>query len=249
MTATPTTVPPPRHHCAWLHSRLGIRRSPAVIERNVMVYRHAGRLRLRLPRAGVLPVLARHRLGKLIGSVPLGDGDGVSYAAFVAPAMLASSAMNGAVIDATFNVFFKLKYNKLYDACSATPVDTASTSRSARSSGRSMRGRIYSAGFLVVMLALGLVSCPGGRCSCCRRAVLIGFAFAAAGMAATTYMRSWQDFEWIDAGDAAAVPAVGDVLPAVDLPAGSSRRALDAALPGRRPRPLADDRGGARRGC
>ena len=53
--------------------------------------------------------------------------------------------MNGAVIDATFNVFFKLKYAKLYDAMLATPLDTASTSRSARSAGRCMRGAIYSA--------------------------------------------------------------------------------------------------------
>ena len=28
-------------------------------------------------------------------------------------------------------------------------------------------------------------------------AVLIGFAFAAAGMAATTFMRSWQDFDFV----------------------------------------------------
>ena len=31
-------------------------------------------------------------------------------------ALLAASAMNGAVFDATFNVFFKLRYQRLYDA-------------------------------------------------------------------------------------------------------------------------------------
>ena len=36
--------------------------------------------------------------------------------------MLAASAMNGAVIDSTFNVFFKLKFEKMYDAILATPM-------------------------------------------------------------------------------------------------------------------------------
>jgi lipooligosaccharide transport system permease protein len=59
-----------------------------------------------------------------------------------------------------------------------------------------LRGGIYSAGFLVIMLAMGLVdswwallALPG--------AILIGFAFSGTGMALTTYMRSWQDFEYV----------------------------------------------------
>ena len=39
----------------------------------------------------------------------------VSYAAFIAPALLAVSAMNGAIYDSTWNVFFKLNYGKLYE--------------------------------------------------------------------------------------------------------------------------------------
>src|SRR5438552_3908225 len=60
-------------------------------------------------------------LGQLVGQVA-GPGGTVSYTAFVAPALLASSAMNGAVYDSTFNVFFRLKYAKLYDAALATPM-------------------------------------------------------------------------------------------------------------------------------
>ena len=44
------------------------------------------------------------------------------YAEFVAPALMASSAMNGAVYDSTMNVFFKLEYARLYDAVLATPM-------------------------------------------------------------------------------------------------------------------------------
>ena len=53
----------------------------------------------------------------------------------MAPALLASSAMNGAIYESTMNVFFKLKYAKIYDAVLATPVSVA-TWRSARSAGR-----------------------------------------------------------------------------------------------------------------
>ena len=52
-------------------------------------------------------------------------GTSCRYAVFVAPALLASSAMNGAVFDSTGNVFFKLKYARLYDSVLATPLGPA----------------------------------------------------------------------------------------------------------------------------
>ncbi|MBO0876394.1 MAG: ABC transporter, partial [Pseudonocardia sp.] len=61
-------------------------------------------------------------LGSLVGTLPGPDGSPISYAAFIAPGLLAASAMNGAVFDSTFNVFFKLRYAKLYDAMLATPL-------------------------------------------------------------------------------------------------------------------------------
>jgi lipooligosaccharide transport system permease protein len=36
--------------------------------------------------------------------------------------MLAASAMNGSLFDATFGVFFKLKYEKVYDAVPGDPA-------------------------------------------------------------------------------------------------------------------------------
>ncbi|MGH3823872.1 MAG: ABC transporter permease, partial [Pseudonocardiaceae bacterium] len=55
-------------------------------------------------------------LGSLIGTVTGPAGQQLSYATFIAPGLLAASAMNGAVFDATFSFFIKLKYAKLYDA-------------------------------------------------------------------------------------------------------------------------------------
>jgi lipooligosaccharide transport system permease protein len=171
-------------------------RAPAVVERNFMVYRRAWLLLV----SGMLEPLfyllsLGVGVGSLVGDVTLEPGTTVSYAAFVAPAMLASSVMNGAVIDTTFNVFFKLKYAKLYDAVLSTPVSPLDVTLGeiAWSLGR---GILYSSSFLVFMLVTGLVS-SWWALVVLPVAALAGFAFAAAGMAATTFMRSWQDFEWI----------------------------------------------------
>ena len=48
--------------------------------------------------------------------------DGMSYSAFVAPGLLASSCLNGAITDGFFNIFFKLHYQKTYDGILATPM-------------------------------------------------------------------------------------------------------------------------------
>src|SRR5439155_774769 len=60
-----------------------------------------------------------------------------------------------------------------------------------------LRGSIYAAAFLVTMALLGLVSSPWGIL-CLPAAMLIGFAFAGAGMAATTFMRSFVDFDYVN---------------------------------------------------
>jgi len=133
-------------------------------------------------------------VGALVGGFEFG-GREVAYAAFVAPAMLAASAMNGAVMDSTMNVFFRLKYDKLYDQMLATPL-TAGQVAAGQILFSLLRGGLYSAAFLLVMLALGLVESWWALLAL-PAALLIGFAFAAVGMAVTTYMRSWQDFELV----------------------------------------------------
>ncbi len=94
-------------------------------------------------------------VGKLIHAFEL-NGHSIPYAEFVAPGMLAASAFNGALLDSTFNVFFKLKYDKLYDQMLATPLTTSDIARGEILWGQ-LRGASYSAAFLVVMWALGLV--------------------------------------------------------------------------------------------
>ena len=103
--------------------------------------------------------------------------------------------MNGAMYDSTFNVFFRLKYAKLYDAALATPMRPADVALG-EVTWALIRGGLYACAFMVVMLAMGLVHSPWAVLAV-PVALLIGFAFAGAGMAATTFMRSWQHFEFV----------------------------------------------------
>ena len=178
-------------------------------------------------------------VGELIGDVTVG-GVTVDYAEFVAPALLAASAMNGAIYETTMNVFFKMKYERLYDTVLATPMTPADVALG-EIGWAVIRGGLYSAAFLVTMTALGMAASPWIVLAL-PFSLLIAFAFASTGMAITTYMRSWVDFEYVTAVNAAAVPVLGDVLPGVELrPVGVGRPA-QPAVPRRRPRALGQPR-------
>lgn len=133
--------------------------------------------------------------GRLVGEVTGPGGTPMSYAAFVAPALLAASAMNGAVYDATFNIFFKFKYAKLYDAMLATPLGPFDVAIG-EISWALIRGGIYATGFLTVVSVVGLVDSPWAILAL-PAALLVALGFAAVGMACTTFMRSWQDFDLV----------------------------------------------------
>jgi lipooligosaccharide transport system permease protein len=166
-----------------------------LVLRNYVVYKDAWKLFI----TGFLePVFYLFSIG--IGVGQLIDtfefhGEAVPYAEFVAPAMLATSAFNGALLDSTYNVFFKLKYEKLYDQMLATPLSTSDIARGEITWGL-MRGSVYSAAFLVVMGAMGLTHSWWALLAL-PAAILIAFAFSAVCMAVTTWMKSWQDFDKI----------------------------------------------------
>ena len=124
------------------------------------------------------------------------NGEPIEYAAFVAPGMLAVSAFNGALMDSTFNVFFKLKYDKLYDQMLATPLTTADIAR-----GEITWGQLRGAQLLGRLPARDVRrwgwSSSWWAVLALPAALLIGFAFSAVCMALTTWMKSWQDFDKI----------------------------------------------------
>jgi lipooligosaccharide transport system permease protein len=180
-----------------LPSGMGGRRALLLIERNLFVYR-----------SGWLVILSGFfeplfyllsiglGIGGMVGDIPGPNGQPIPYALFVAPALLASASMNGAIAESTFNVFFKLNYQKTYDAVLATPMAPGDVALG-EIGWAVIRSTLYALGFMVVITVLGLVRSPWALFAV-PAATLLAFAFAAVGMAATTFMRSWQDFDLVN---------------------------------------------------
>jgi lipooligosaccharide transport system permease protein len=168
-----------------------------VIERNVFAYRRLWGIFL-TGFAEPLFYLASIGIGvgALVGTVKGPGGQMVPYDQFVAPGLLAAAAMNGSVFDTTFNFFFKYKYAGTFNAMLATPLGPVDIALG-ELGWALIRGTIYAGAFLVFMAILGLVSSPWAIL-CLPTAMLIGFAFGGAGMAATTYMRSFVDFDYVN---------------------------------------------------
>ena len=134
-------------------------------------------------------------LGAFVGTVATSTGQEVEYGAFIAPALLAVSAMNGAIYDSTWNVFFKMQYSKLYNGMLSTslgPLDVAIGEISLAL----LRGLMYAAGFLIVMQVLGL-NLAWTALLALPAVLLIAFGFASLGMAITSYMKTFQQMDWI----------------------------------------------------
>ncbi len=135
-------------------------------------------------------------LGSLIGTVTGPGGAEIGYANYIAPALLAVSAMNGAVYDSTWNVFFKLHFAKLYEGMLYTslgPLDVALGEILLAL----LRGALYATGFTAVMGAMGLITSPWALLMI-PAAVVVAFGFASFGMAITSYMKTFQQMDWIN---------------------------------------------------
>ncbi|MGD8199661.1 ABC transporter permease [Ornithinimicrobium sp. W1679] len=135
-------------------------------------------------------------MGGLVGEVTGPGGEPISYAAYIAPALLATSAMNGAIYDSTWNVFFKLRFAKLYQAMLQTslgPLDVAA--------GEILmalfRGFVYAVGFLGVLALMGLVT-SWWALLMVPVAVLVALGFAALGMGITSYLKTFQQMDLIN---------------------------------------------------
>ncbi|MCH8571713.1 ABC transporter permease [Nesterenkonia sp. AY15] len=140
---------------------------------------------------GISPMIA----GVDAEQVGLSGGGTISYAAFIAPALLAVSAMNGAIFDSTWNVFFKLKITKLYRTMMSTslgPVDVAVGEICLAL----FRGGLYALGFLGVLLVGGLVD-PLAAVLMWFTALFVALGFASVGMAVTSFMTRFQQMDWM----------------------------------------------------
>ncbi len=169
-------------------------RARRLVERNIMVYRHQWIIIF----SGVFePIFylvgIGLGLGGIIREVPLPNGEVVAYAAFVAPALVATAAMNGAVFETIFNVFFKLNYAKTYDGVLATPMGITEIAIG-EMLWALMRAALYAVAMFVIMLFMGLILSPLGILMI-PAALLVAAAFAAAGLAGTSFLRTVNDFD------------------------------------------------------
>ncbi|GAA0475839.1 transport permease protein [Paractinoplanes deccanensis] len=194
------------------------RRSASVTERNLATLRSAYWI---VMVSGFLePVLYLFSIGigvgGLVGDIALPGGEVVGYAEFVAPAMLAASAMTGALSETTFNFFGKMKFMRLYEGILATPVRPIEIALG-ELAWAMVRGVLYSAAFLVIMVLLDLTTWPRAL-AMFPATILVGFAFGGLGMAVSTLIRSWQDFDLIAAGQFALFLFSGTFVPLTAYP-------------------------------
>jgi lipooligosaccharide transport system permease protein len=156
-------------------------------------------------------------VGALVGDVPLPGGTSVPYVSFVAPAMLAVTAMSGSLSEATINFFAKLRYWKHYDSVLNTPVTPAEVALG-ELGWAVMRGAMNSLAFVAVMAAMGLAT-PLVALAALPAALLVGSAFAGLGLAFSVFMRDWEDFEYSGVVQFALFMFSGTFVPVTTYPA------------------------------
>lgn len=182
-----------------LGDELRLPRAAAMTSRNVTLARSAKAYGVLLVSGFAEPVFYLLSIGwgvgALIGAMTLADGRQVSYLSYVAPALLASSAMGGALAETTTNFFGKLHYQRQYEAVLNTPLTPGDVAFGELGWGM-LRGCLYSAAFLAVMVAAGATT-PVRALAALPVAVLVGLAFGGLGMAISSFMRSWQDIDYI----------------------------------------------------
>ena len=134
-------------------------------------------------------------IGQFIEGTVDGNGNPISYAQFIAPALLATSAMNGAIYDSTWNVFFKMHFGRIYNGMLSTSMGTLDVALG-EISWALLRGLAYAMGFMAIVTPLGLVPSGWGLLAI-PASVLVAFGFAAVGMGITSYLKHRQQMQYI----------------------------------------------------
>ena len=89
-------------------------------------------------------------LGKYLRSV-----NGLRYIVYIAPGLLAVSAMYGATFETTWNSWFKMDESRVYDACIATPLSAEDVALGEALWGTT-RAAAYGSAFAIVAIPFGV---------------------------------------------------------------------------------------------
>lgn len=201
--------------------QLRLRRAAAVTEQGVALLRSDRGYWWLLLSGFVEPVFYLFAIGwgvgALVGNIPLADGRVVPYLTYLAPALLAASAMNGAIIESGVNLFIKITAMKVYDAVLNTPVTPVDIAFG-ELGWAMIRGTMYSGAFLVMMVAMGLTK-PWLALGALPAALLVGLAFGALGLIVATIMRTFADYDYIGMVQFALYLFSGTFVPLTTYPA------------------------------
>jgi len=128
----------------------------------------------------VLPLLYLTAMGVGLGrfvdsSSGAGALGGVTYLAFIAPGLLATTAMNTAVGESTYPVMGGFKWSRMYYSMAATPLEPADILL-AHLATVAFRILMTCAVFLVVLAAFGALATWWGALAALATSVLLGMA-------------------------------------------------------------------------
>ena len=168
-----------------------LRGARAVFSRNLLVWR-----RLFWP-ALVMnfgePALYLLGLGLGLGHF-IGEMDGVSYLAFLASGILASSAMNTASFEGMYSVYTRMGPQKTYDAMLATPLRVQDIVFG-EMLWCAAKAAFSAVGIFIVALAIGLITSPSALWVV-PAAILIGLAFAGPAIMMSAIARNYDFFNY-----------------------------------------------------
>jgi lipooligosaccharide transport system permease protein len=134
-------------------------------------------------------------LGSLISRGPVRTVDGVSYLVFLAPGLLAASAMQSAYVETTYPIMARIQWERTYEGMLATPIAVLDV-LAGEFGWLAFRLALGSCAFFLVMLLFGTIHSTLALLAIVA-AVLTGLAFAAPILAWTATQRTDSSFALI----------------------------------------------------
>ena len=122
------------------------------------------------------------------------DIHGVPYIQFIAPGLLAASAMNSAAYECTFGAFTRMTIQKTYDAIISTPINLDEVVMGEIAWGTT-KSLISGAAILAVLFAMGIVRSPLGIAAVIP-IIIAGFLFSAMSILFTGLSPSYDFFSY-----------------------------------------------------
>jgi lipooligosaccharide transport system permease protein len=168
-----------------------------VLEHHLLVYRRTWKGSLFTSFVSPILFLAAmgFGLGSLISRGPVRTVDGLTYVAFIAPGLLAATAMQSAYVETTYPIMARIQWERTYEGMLATPIRVLDL-LAGEFGWLAIRLALGSVAFFLVMLLFGTVH-SGLAVLAIVVAVLTGLAFAAPIFAWTASRRTDMSFSLI----------------------------------------------------